>query len=106
MRIAIVIALAVLLSAAPLLGCAHETRTVTTTETLECADAERYEYGEEVEDYEAELDRDCTQIRRETTVTTETGSDCHGAVSCSFSLVGQLVSLPFRILGEVLDAIF
>lgn len=106
MRIAIVIALAALLGAAPLLGCAHETRTITTTETLECAGAEGYGYEEAAEDYEDELDRDCTQIRRETIVTTETGSDCHGAVSCSFSLVGQLVSLPFRILGAVLDAIF
>ncbi len=97
MRIAILVALAVVLAAAPLLGCAHETRTVTTTETLEC---------EETESYEDELDQDCTQIRRETIVTTERGPDCHGAVSCSFSLVGQLVSLPFRILGEVLDAIF
>ncbi len=97
MRIAIIIALAAVLGAAPLAGCAHETRTVTTTETLEC---------EETESYEDELDQDCTQIRRETTVVTERGSDCHGAVSCSFSLVGRLVGLPFRILGEVLDAIF
>ncbi len=97
MRIAIIIALAAVLAAAPLLGCAHETRTVTTTETLECAEAESYE---------DELDRECTQIRRETTVVTERGSDCHGAVSCSFSLVGRLVSLPFRILGEVLGAVF
>ncbi len=98
MRIAIVIALAAVLGAAPLLGCAHETRTITTTETLECQAAEGYE---------DELDREeCTQIRRETTVVTERGSDCHGAVSCSFSLVGRLVGLPFRILGEVLDAVF
>ncbi len=106
MRIAIVIVLAAVLGAAPLLGCAHETRTVTTTEILECGEADGYEYDDEAEDYEAELDRDCKQIRRETTVTTESGSDCHGAVSCSFSLVGQLVGLPFRILGEVLGAIF
>ena len=66
MRIPIVIALAALLGAAPLLACAHETRTITTTETLECADAEGYEYEEDAEDYEDELDRDCTQIRRKT----------------------------------------
>ena len=100
MRIAIIVALVAVLGAAPLLGCAHDTRTVTTTETLECGEAESYE--DELDD----LDRECTQIRRETTVVTERGSDCHGAVSCSFSLVGQLVGLPFRILGEVLGTAF
>ena len=39
MRIAIAMALVAALGAAPLFGCAHKVRTVTTTETVECDDA-------------------------------------------------------------------
>lgn len=103
MRIAIAMVLVAVLGAAPLLGCAHEVRTVTTTETVECAD-ERDPYFEE--DVEEQSERECRELRRETTVVTEHDPGCHGAVSCSFTLVGSLVSLPFRILGEVLDTVF
>lgn len=104
MRIAIAVALLALLAAAPLVGCGPKVRTVTTTETIECEPRDDYgsDYG-----FEEEPGRSCTEVRRETTVVTERESDgCHGAISCSVSLVGGLVTLPFRILGEVLDTIF
>lgn len=87
-----------LIALLPLSACAGKAQTVTTTtETIECAGPEPYD----------EPDRErCTEVRRETTVVTEAESGCHGAVSCSFGLVGSLVSLPFRIAGEVLDTVF
>ncbi len=105
MRIAIAMVLVAALGAAPLFGCAHKVRTVTTTETIEC-DEERDPSFEEEFEGQAERQRECTEVRRETTVVTERDSGCHGAVSCSLRLVGGLVSLPFRILGEVLDTVF
>ena len=105
MRIAIAMVLVAALGAAPLFGCAHKVRTVTTTETVGC-DEGRDSYSEEEFESQAERERECTEVRRETTVVTEHDSSCHGAVSCSLTLVGSLVSLPFRILGEVLDTVF
>ena len=32
--------------------------------------------------------------------------DCHGLVSCSFTLVGEVVALPFRVLGGVFRFVF
>ena len=31
---------------------------------------------------------------------------CHGVVSCTFTLVGEMIALPFRILGGVFRFIF
>ncbi len=31
---------------------------------------------------------------------------CHGVVSCTFTLVGEVIALPFRILGGVFRFIF
>ena len=31
---------------------------------------------------------------------------CHGIVSCTFTVAGELISLPFRILGVVFQIIF
>lgn len=97
MRIAIAVGLIALLGAAPLTACNGKVKTVTTTETIECE--------EDPDDY-AEEYRECTEVRRETTVVTEDDSGCHGAVSCSLSMVGELIALPFRIVGVVLDAVF
>lgn len=101
MRIAIATILVAALVGATLPGCAHEARTVTTTETVECAEAPD-PYFED--DFEQE--RECREVRRETTVVTERDPGCHGIVSCSFRVVGAVVSLPFRILGEVFDTVF
>lgn len=98
MRISKPFVLLTLVMLLPFSACAGTAQTVTTTtETIECAEPEPYE----------ELEQEkCTEVRRETTVVTKTDPGCHGAVSCSFRLVGSLVSLPFRIVGAVLDAVF
>lgn len=87
-----------LLLALSLAACGGKSQTVTTTtETIEC---------EEPHPYDDPPEESCREVRRETTVVTETAPGCHGAVSCSFALVGEIVSLPFRIVGEVLDTVF
>ena len=78
------------------LGCAHETTTVTTTETSECAD---------VLHVEGEVDPESCETRVEETVITTEIDRCHGIVSCTFVVVGEVIALPFRILGEALGAI-
>ena len=98
MRIAIAFALVVLLAAVPLTACNGKVKTITTTETIEC-EPDPDDYAEEY--------RECTEVRRETTVVTHADdSGCHGAVSCSLAAVGGLIALPFKIVGVVLDAIF
>lgn len=99
MRIAIVIALAAALGAAPLVGCAGRVQRVTTQQTLECQELERF-------DEEEPRKRECSEVRRETTLVTGHDSDCHGVVSCSIGLVGRIVTLPFRIVGVVLETFF
>ena len=98
MQIAKPFVLLTIVALLPLSACAGKAQTVTTTtQTIECAEPEpNYEPGQER----------CTEVLHETTVVTETEPGCHGAVSCSFGLVGSLVSLPFRIAGEVLDTVF
>ncbi len=98
MQIAKLLVLLTLVALLPFSACAGKAQTVTTTtETIECVEPEPYDEAGQVK---------CTEVRRETTVVTETEPGCHGAVSCSFGLVGSLVSLPFRIVGEVLDTVF
>ncbi len=98
MRTAKPFVLLMLVALLPLSACAGKAQTVTTTTaTIECTEPEPYdEPGQQK----------CVEVRREITVVTETEPGCHGAVSCSFGLVGSLVSLPFRIVGEVLDTVF
>ena len=75
------------------LGCSSPTKTVTTVETLECDTGETGE-------------RECQTIGRITTVEKQGGGSCDGLLSCSFTMVGKLIELPFRILGSVLDVLF
>ena len=99
MRIAITLALVAVLGAVPLAGCQSKVQTITTTtETIECEERDDFgaDYG-----YEEETGRACTEVRRETIVVTQDDSGCHGALSCTGSLIGALVSLPFRLLGEI-----
>ena len=85
----------------PLAACAGDKAktVITTTEMVECTEPES-------DDDSDAWEENCVEVRRETTVVTETEPGCHGAVSCSFGLVGSIVSLPFRIVGEVLDTVF
>ncbi len=85
-----------LLAACLLVGtaCSTPTRTVTTTETYECAPAD------------ATGERDCELVSRETRKEKPDSHGCGGIVSCGFGAVGQVIALPFRILGVVLDVVF
>lgn len=79
-------------------GCSSTggTRTVTTVETVECTPPDD------------EGERDCKTVKRETRVETEDDRDhgCGGIVSCGASAAGQVIALPFRIVGLVLDTVF
>lgn len=84
------------LAIAPLaLGCAHRTTTVTTTTTRECP-------GDPADDEVAP--RDACEVVEETVETTEPGR-CHGLVSCTFVVVGEVIALPFRIVGAAVDVV-
>ncbi len=93
-RLFLPLGLALLLASA---GCQSPTRTVTTTETRECT-------------VDEDGERECETVSR-TTHTEEAGHEveifgCDGIVSCTFSAAGQVIALPFRILGLVFDVIF
>jgi len=76
-------------------GCSTPSRTVTTTETRECTPAD------------AEGERECHTVSIETTTSEpEVHDGCDGILSCGLGAVGQVVALPFRILGLVLDVVF
>lgn len=77
-------------------ACAHGHHTTTRTETIECVEV-RSEEGET-------LERDCSETASK--VRTDHGHGCHGVISCSAHVVGEVVALPFRITGAVLDAVF
>ena len=82
------------LCVAPLaLACAHETTTVTTT-TTECPEHHHPDAAE----------TECSTVVEETVVTTE-ADRCHGLVSCTFTVVGEVIALPFRIVGAAFSVV-
>ena len=111
--------IACLLLIAPVwLGCAHET-TVTTT-TSSCVEPEpdpdsNYSTSSNHSDSHSDAHSDphyrhevdnlaCEKIVEEVIVTTERDR-CHGVLSCTFTIVGEVISLPFRIVGAAFDVI-
>ncbi len=85
---------ACLLLIAPVwLGCAHE--TIVTTTTSECVEPES--------DYEAD-DPACEKVVEEVVVTTR-HDRCHGVISCTFVVVGEVIALPFKIVGAAFDVV-
>ena len=84
------------LSLAVGLGCAHDTKTVTTTTSSGCSDVDR--------DY-TDSEGVCDTVIHETVIKTE-GSHCHGLFSCTFVVVGEVVALPFRIVGAAFEVVF
>lgn len=95
------IILVLLVSALALSSCATDpTTTTVTTTTVEC---EVPEQG--TDDGEAPDTQECTTISEETTVSNRP-RQCHGILSCSFYVAGEVISLPFRALGAVLDILF
>ena len=103
-----------LLMIAPVwLGCAHET-TVTTT-TSSCvehqsdyeSDSESDSESDYKSDYKSDHDSEyatCDRVIEEVVVETERNS-CHGLLSCTFVVVGEVIALPFRIVGAAFDVI-
>jgi hypothetical protein len=92
--------LVALLAAVPVLSsCSTKRATETTTETIEYPAGSTLPGGEVAE-------RD-TQVRitRETTTVKEKESGCGGAVGCTGKVVWEVIKLPFRILGFVVDLI-
>ena len=79
-----------------LLGaCAHGRHAVTRTETVECVEV-RNEAGDT-------LERDCS---KKTTKVHRERPGCHGVITCTGHVVGEVIALPFRIAGAVLDVAF
>lgn len=97
MKVAMIACL--LLIAPTAMGCAHE--TVVTTTTSSCVESP--EDHSSRFDYEPD-DPSCGRVVKEVVV--ETQSDrCHGVISCTFTVVGEVIALPFRIVGAAFDVI-
>ncbi len=67
-------------------------------------DSDADEWGDDGREDEDWTDEDSEPVEWESD---ESFSDrCHGVVSCTFTLVGEVIALPFRILGGVFRFIF
>jgi hypothetical protein len=99
-RLAVPIVFCALVAAAPgLSGCAAKRHTETTTETIE------YPAGSALPDGQiAERDTQ-VKITRENTTVTEKESGCGGVLGCTAKITWEVIKLPFRILGFVLDLV-
>ena len=78
-------------------GCASKTTTVTT-ERVDCSQASVA--------YTCAGGDDTRVVTRETTVTREWEPGCDGVISCSFAAAGEVITLPFKIVGAAFDVIF
>lgn len=81
--------MAFLVAALALNGAGCATRTTTVTKTIERP---------------AESDQDPRVVEQETTVTRE--SEPRGIISTAFHVVGEILALPFRIVGGLLQILF
>lgn len=91
---------AFLVGAPGLSGCSTQRKTETTTETLEVPAGATLPDGQMAE-------RDTqVNVTRETTTVTEKESGCGGPVGCTAKLTWEVIKLPFRILGSLLDLLF
>jgi len=99
-RLALPLLVAALALATPgLSGCSTKRKTETTTETIE------YPAGSTLPDGEV-AERDTTvKITRETSTVTEKESGCGGVVGCTAKFTWEVIKLPFRIVGFVVDII-
>ena len=86
---------ALLILTVPLAACTHGHATVTRTETIECVEV-RDEQGQPIE---RECETAHTRIERDP-------GGCHGVITCTGHVVGEVIALPFRITGAVLGVLF
>ena len=94
-----VLAVSLVFATAGIAGCSTKRQSTTTTETIEYPAGSTHPDGQI-----AEKDTQ-VQITRETTTVTEKESGCGGVVGCTGKVVWEIVKLPFRIVGFVLDII-
>ena len=80
---------------ASLSGCSSHRTTVETTREIETSDADRARYGTYTDD-----DR---VVERSQTTTVETKDSSDRGL---FSILGDIIALPFRAVGSLLSAIF
>jgi len=86
----------------------HEERAATEANPSDSGEAPRATSGRESD----ARDSDADEWSDEDSEPVEWESDegffdrCHGVVSCTFTLVGEMIALPFRILGGVFRFIF
>ena len=97
--IAPLLVLALLLATPGATGCSTKRKTETTTETIE------YPAGATLPDGETAARDTQVQVTRETTTVTEKESGCGGVVTCTGKVAWEIVKLPFRIVGFVLDVL-
>ena len=76
------------------LGCAHE--TTVTTRTSECIEPD---FVHDADDHE------CGRLIEKVSVTTQ-HDGCHGVISCTFVVAGEVISLPFRVVGAAFEVVF
>jgi len=98
-RLPVALAVALLLAAPALPGCSAKRKTETTTETVTYPAGATLPGGETAEE-DTEV-----RITRETTTVTEKESGCGGVLGCTAKVTWEIVKLPFRILGFVVDLV-
>ena len=82
-----------------LASCSTKRATETTTETIEYPAGSTLPGGE-VAEHDTQV-----RITRETTTVKEKESGCGGVVGCTGKVVWEVIKLPFRIVGFVVDLI-
>jgi len=85
---------AFLLFGSPAFGELPSAETATAVETVA---------GESAEEAES---LQCQSVSPEGTAAESDGGGCHGIVTCSFTVAGKIIALPFRVAGLVLGVLF
>ena len=99
--------IASLLLIAPIwLSCAHETTVTTTTSACvepDYSDSHNSDDSHNSHNYDVD-GRGCERVIEEVVVKTERDA-CHGLISCAFVVVGEVIALPFKIVGAAFDVV-
>ena len=94
------------------LSCAHETTVTTTTSAcVEPYHSDSHNSDNSDNSYNSYNsynydvdDRGCERVVEEVVVKTERDA-CHGLISCAFVVVGEVIALPFKIVGAAFDVV-
>ena len=96
LKLGILIALLSVVALGP--GCATQSKT-TTSETITT-------YPESNAAGAEQPPEQSVAVEKEKTTTTETKDEPRGVLSTTVHVVGEIITLPFRIVGELISAIF